>query len=578
MSTALAPSTSHALQRWLPVFGWLRSYQPAWLRGDVVAGLTAAAVVVPQAMAYAAIAGLPLVAGLYTALVPLMVYAVMGTSRPLSVTTTSTIAILTAGALKELPPGASTDLFSAAATLALAVGGILFLASLLRLGMVGSFISEPVLVGFKAGVGLTIVLDQIPKLLGVHFAKGHFLHNLVAIVDHVPQASVPTVFLAVAMLALQLGVQRFFPRLPASLVTVVAGITASGLAGLDRLGIELVGDVHGGLPSFALPDASHFPHLWPAAIGIALMSFVETIAAGQAFRGPNEPRPDANQELRALGMTNLLGSLFHNMPSGGGTSQTAVNRRAGAHSQVAGVVTAGVVVAVLFFLAPLVHLMPQATLAAVVAVPCAGMIKPREFRAILQVRAMEFSWAIAALTGVVVLGTLRGILVAVLLSLLALVYHANRHPVCVLGRKPGTDVFRPLSKEHPEDEVFPGLLMLKTEGAVHFANARRIGDLMWPLVHEYHPKVLVIDCSAIPDLEYTALKMLTDAEKTFRQSGMALWLAALNPEPLQLIQKSELGKTLGREGMFFNLEQAVERFQRQTAQVDREKVEEHQSL
>ena len=545
----------------LPALTWLRSYQRSWLRGDVVAGLTAAAVVVPQAMAYAAIAGLPLVVGLYTALVPLVIYALLGTSRPLSVTTTSTLAILTAGALRQIPAGpGSGALISATATLAFLVGAILLAASVLRLGIVGSFISEPVLVGFKAGVGLTIVVDQVPKLLGIHFDKGHFVHNLVSIVGHLPQVSVPTIVLALAMLTLQIVLERFVPRVPASLVTVAAGIAASGLAGLNRLGIELVGDVRGGLPSFAVPHASLFDHLWPAAIGIALMSFVETAAAGRAFRGADEPRPEPNRELLALGMTNLIGGLFQNMPSGGGTSQTAVNRAAGARSQIAGLVTAAVVVAVLFFLAPLVHLMPQATLAAVVAVPCARMIHPQEFRAILRTRAMEFSWAIAALAGVMLLGTLRGILVSVVLSLLALIYHANRRPVFVLGRKPGTDVFRPWSREHPEDETFPGLLMLKTEGVIHFANAERIGDLIWPLVQEHRPQVVVFDCSAIPDFEYTALKMLTEAEKRFRQIGISLWLAGLNPEPLRMIQRTKLGQTLGRQRMHFNLEYAVKCF------------------
>jgi high affinity sulfate transporter 1 len=535
------------------------------LRFDIIAGLTAAAVVVPQAMAYGAIAGLPLVVGLYTALVPLVVYAVMGTSRPLSVTTTSTIAILTAHAVREVAPaGTDTTLVVATGTLACLVGAMLLVASSLRLGIVASFISEPVLVGFKAGVGLTIVVDQIPKLLGVHFDKGHFFHNIIAIADHLPQASWPTILVALAMLALQLGLQQFLPRVPASLVTVAIGITMSSLVGLNRFGVELVGQVTPGLPSFALPDISILRHLWPAAMGIALMSFVETIAAGQAFRGPEEPRPEPNKELLAIGLTNLVGGFFHNLPSGGGTSQTAVNRRAGAHTQVAGLVTALVVVAVLCFLAPLVHLMPQATLAVIVIVPCVGMIKIREFRAILQTRLMEFSWALASIAGVVLLGTLRGILVAVVLSLLALSFHGSRRPVFVLGRKPGTDVFRPRSSEHPEDETFPGLLLLKTEGMIHFANAQRIGDLIGPLIAEHKPSVLVLDCSAIPDLEYTALKMLTEAERRLQQEGIALWLAGLNPEPLQLIQKSALGPTLGRARMYFNLDQAVRSFLKQS--------------
>ena len=561
-------STQDPLARHERPLKWLASYNRNWLRYDIVAGLTASAVVVPQAMAYGAIAALPLAVGLYTALVPLVVYAFAGTSRALSVTTTSTIAILTASALREVAPGGSDDsLILTTATLACVVGAMLLAASVLRLGVVASFISEPVLAGFKAGVGLTIVVDQIPKLLGVHFDKGHFLHNVVSIAAQLPHASVPTMLIALVMLALQLGLQRFLPRIPASLMTVAAGITMSGLVGLNRFGVESVGQVTAGLPSFALPQVALIQHLWPAAMGIALMSFVETAAAGKAFRTTDEPQPDSNRELLAIGLSNLIGGFFHNLPSGGGTSQTAVNRKAGARTQIAGLVTAAVVVAVLLFLAPLVHLMPQATLAVIVIVPCIGMIKIPEFLAIWRTRAMEFSWALVAVAGVLLLGTLRGILVAVVLSLLALSLHGSRRPVFVLGRKPGTDVFRPRTQEHSEDESFPGLLMLKTEGMIHFANAQRIGDLVWPLIAEHKPRVVVLDCSAIPDLEYTALKMLTEAEKRMQQAGISLWLAGLNPEPLHLIQKSELGRTLGRARMHFNIDQAVRSFLNQSTDI-----------
>jgi MFS superfamily sulfate permease-like transporter len=367
------------------------------------------------------------------------------------------------------------------------------------------------------------------------------------------------------MLAVQLGLQQFLPRVPASLITVATGIAASGILGLNAYGISLVGEVKGGLPSLGLPDLSLIRHLWPAAIGIALMSFVETIAAGQAFRAPEEPRPGPNREMLAIGLTNLIGGCFRNLPSGGGTSQTAVNRQAGARSQIAGLATGVVVLAVLFFLAPLVHLMPQATLAVVVVVPCAGMIKLPEFGAIWRNRLMEFSWALVSVSGVVLLGTLRGILVAVVLSFLALTYHGSRRPVFVLGRKPGTDVFRPRSEEHPEDETFPGLLVLRTEGMLHFANTQRVADLIWPLIHEHKPRVIVLDCSAIPDFEYTALKRLTEAEEKLQQLGIGLWLAGLNPEPLRLIQKSALGQTLGRARMYFNLDQAVKSFLKQSS-------------
>jgi high affinity sulfate transporter 1 len=549
------------------MLGWLAAYRREWLRGDFVSGLTTSAVVIPKAMAYAAIAGLPLVVGLYSSLIPLVVYAVLGTSRVLSVTTTSTIAILVAGTIAQLAPGADgAGMMAIATTLSLLVGAFLLLAGVLRLGAVANLISEPVLTGFKAGIGLVIVLDQLPKLLGIHITKAGFFRDVASIGHHLGELSVPTLGLALAMLLLMVGLEHFVPKVPAPLVTVAAGIALAAFGVLDGMGIQLVGKVQAGLPVFALPDLSLAEQLWPGALGIALMSFVETAAAGRAFALPGESRPKANQELVALGAANLAGSLFQIMPAGGGTSQTAVNRGAGAQSQVAGLVAAAVVVATLLFLAPLFGMMPQPVLAAVVVVASIGLISPAEFRSILRVRSMEFRWALIAMIGVMVIGTLKGILVAVVVSILALTIHTNRRPVYVLGRKPGTTTFfRPLSPEHPEDEVFPGLLLLKIEGSVHFANASRIGEQIWPLIDQYQPRVLVLDCSAMPDIEYTALKMLTEAEVKLRSAGITLWLAALNPEPLQEILKTPLGEALGRERMIYSLKHVVEEYQRRYA-------------
>ena len=554
----------NALSRIFPLLGWLSTYQKESLRFDIIAGLTTAAVVIPKAMAYGAIAGLPLVVGLYTALVPLVVYIVMGTSRPLSVSTTTTLAILTAGALGQVAPGGDTSsLMAASATLALLAGGFLMLGGLLRLGVVANLISDPVLTGFKAGIGLIIVLDQLPKLLGIHIAKAGFFRDVVSMVAHLPETSLPTLLFALTMLVFMLGLEHFVPKVPAPLVTVALGIAVSALVGLDKMGIALVGTVQAGLPSFALPEISLAMQLWPAAMGIALMSFVETAAAGRAFIRKGDPVPDANSELVATGVANLVGSPFHIMPSGGGTSQTAVNYNVGARSQVAGMVTAVVVVATLLFLAPLFGLMPHPTLAAVVVISSIGLISLTDFRAILQIRSMEFRWALIAMTGVLLLGTLKGILVAVLVSLVGLIVSVNLRPLIPLGRKPGTNVFRPRSPEHPEDETFPGLLLLRPEGGIFFANAQRLGQKMRALLNEHTPRVLVLDLGAVPDLEITALRMLIDGEEKMREAGTTLWLTALNPEVLKVIQHSPLWKRLGRERMFFNLEQAVERYQRE---------------
>jgi SulP family sulfate permease len=549
----------------IPCIGWLRRYPKDWLRPDVMAGLTAAAVVIPKAMAYATIAGLPVQVGLYTVFLPMLIYAALGTSRPLSVSTTTTLAILAGVSLGQVAPGGDpASLMSALATLTLLVGGMLVLASCLRLGFIANFISEPVLIGFKAGIGLVIVVDQIPKLLGIHFQKGGFLHNLLAILGGFPETSIATLAVGALMIAILVGIEWFRPRAPAPLIAVALGIAGMGLLGLHTLGVKSVGQIPQGLPSFSWPDFSLVAALWPGALGIAVMSFTETIAAGRAFAESQEPPIQANQELLATGLANAGGALLGAMPAGGGTTQTAVNRLAGARSQLAEMVTAAAALVTMLLLAPLIGLMPEATLASVVIVYSVGLIKPAEFRAILRVRRMEFFWALVAFAGVVLLGTLQGILVAIVMSLVALAYQTANPPVHVLRRKPGTNVFRILSKDHPEDESFSGLLILGLEGRVFFANAERIGEKMRPLIAEAKPRVIALDLSGVSDIEYTALKMLTEAEKRQREHGVMLWLVGLNPEVLKIIQHADLGKTLGRERMFFNLERAVETFQGQS--------------
>ena len=361
---------------------------------------------------------------------------------------------------------------------------MLVLASLLRLGFVANFISDPVLAGFKSGIGLVIVVDQIPKLLGFHIEKTGFFRDILAMVQQLPQTSPTTLALALVVLALLFGLERFVPRAPAPLIAVAVGIAASALFGLQHMGVETVGNIPRDLPSLVWPHLDLAAQMWPGALGIALMSFTESIAAARAFAKSEEPRPVPNQELLAIGIANVAGGLFGAMPAGGGTTQTAVNRSAGARTQLAELVTAAAAFATLLLLAPLIALMPNAVLAAVVVVYSVTLIRPAEFRHIVHIRRTEFYWAVIAFAGVAVLGTLQGILVAVIASLFALAQQTYDPPVYALGRKRGTDVFRPLSDEHPDDETWPGLLILRTEGRIFFANAQRIGDKMWLLIEQ----------------------------------------------------------------------------------------------
>ncbi|HZN61537.1 MAG TPA: SulP family inorganic anion transporter, partial [Planctomycetota bacterium] len=352
-----------------------------------------------------------------------------------------------------------------------------------------------------------------------------------------------------------------YPKAPASIIVVAGAIASVSLLGLKDHGVGTVGQVPTGLPSLTFPDLSLVATMWPAALGIALMSFTETIASGRAFAKSGDPVPQPNRELFATGMANAGGALLGSMPSGGGTSQTAVARFAGVRTQAAGLVTAAATLLTMLLLAPFIGQMPNATLAAVVIVYSVGLIKPKEFRAILSVRRTEFFWALFAVAGVVLLGTLQGILVAIILSLFALAAQMADPPVHVLGRKPGTNVFRPRTDEHPEDESFPGLLILRLEGRIFFANAERISQKIRPLIEAQKPKVVIFDLSAVFDLEYTAHKVLLEAEERHREIGIMLWLVGLNPGVLEVVQRSPLGKILGRERMYFNLEKAIAKYQ-----------------
>ncbi len=549
----MSPSTGHPSRP--PV-------NAASLKADGVAGLTAAAVVLPKAMAYATVAGLPVAVGLYTAFVPMLVYALLGSSRVLSVSSTATLAILAGTQLGlAVPDGDPARLVTATATLGVLVGALLLAARVLGLGFVANFISIPVLTGFKAGIGLVIVLDQVPKLLGLHVEKQGFFADLLNLLHHLPDTSLITLAAALATFAVLVGMERLWPHSPAPLVAVGGSIAASWYFGLSTLGVSTVGLIPQGFVSITLPDPGLVVQMLPGALGIALMSFTESIAAGRAFVAPGDPPINANRELVATGLANVGGALTGAMPAGGGTSQTAVVRSVGGRSQVASLLTAGAGLATMLFLAPLLGFMPHATLAAVVIVYSAGLIQPGEFRAILAVRTMEFRWALIACLGVLVLGTLKGIVVAIIVSMIGLASQTAHPVVAVIGRKRGTNELRPVSPGHPEIEPVPGLLIVRPMGRLYFVNAQSVQDQIAALFAQYQPQVLAVDLSRVNDIEYSALLALMEAEQRASGRGAVVWLAGLNPSVRELIRHAGLDQRLGPDRLLFNAQAVVERYQ-----------------
>ena len=532
------------------------------LRFDIVSGLTASAVVLPKAMAYATVAGLSVAVGLYTCLIPMVIYAFLGSSRVLSVSSTTTLGILTGAELAiVVPDGDPMKLVIATATLTALVGAVLLLARLLRLGFVANFISTPVLTGFKAGIGCVIVLDQLPKLLGIHITKHGFFRDIFSVAQHIPETSVLTFAVGLATFAVLIGFKQFLPRVPAPLVAIGGAIAAAWYFGLQEKGVSLVGLIPQGFPSLTLPDPTLIAELVPGALGIALMSFTETIAVGRTFTAAGEPPVDPDKELVATGAGNLVGALFGVMPAGGGASQTALVRNTGGRTQKASLVTAGVALATMLFLAPLLGLLPHATLAAVVIVYSIVLIQPVEFLAIRKVRTMEFRWAVAAALGVLVFGTLDGIVVAIVLSLIGLSSQTAHPRLSIIGRKRGADVLRPLSPEHPDDETFEGLLILRPEGRLFFVNAQYVGERIQALVDQYKPRVVALDMSRVIDIEYSALATLMEGERRATAAGTTVWVAALNPGVLEVVRSSGFAERLGPERMLFNARAVIERYQ-----------------
>lgn len=528
---------------------------------DLVAGLTAACVVIPTAVGNAAVAGLPVVVGLYTALVPMIVYAVSGSSRVLTVTSTSTLAILVGTQLKSaVPDGDPQRLVVASATLALLVGVLLLVAGVLRLGAIANLVSAPVLVGFKTGLGATIVLNQAPDLLGVHGEPGSFVQNLTELANNLTQISLPTLTVGTITIFALVAMKRLWPRSPAPLVAMAGAAALASAFGLAAQGVEVLGSVPAGLPSPLLPDIALFAQLLPGAAGMALLSFTESIAVGRSFAAVGDPPIRANRELISTGLANLAGSFFGAMPVAGGTSQTALVRAMGGRSQLTSLAAAGAAGLVMLFFAPWLASVPRTALAAVVVVYSFGLIRPRELLAIRRVRFMEFAWAITACFGVPVLGPSQGIVLAVVVSLLALLARTATPRISVLARKPGTEIFRPRSTAHPADESFEGLLILRPEDSVYFANAEYLRERIQALVDEHRPRVLALDLSGVPDIEYSALEAILEAESRSREHGVELWLIGLNQEVLGVVRRSGLASRLGKGRMFFSPQQAVERF------------------
>jgi SulP family sulfate permease len=521
--TGRADRQDHLPERLLPALHWIRRYDREWLSGDLLAGATAAAVVIPQAMGYATVAGLPVEIGLYTCIFPMAAYAIFGGSRKLSFSTTSTIVALSGLALAATGVDES-EAIATVATLTFLVGLALIVFRLLRLGWMVEAVSTAVIDGLKVGVGLTIIADQLPKLLGIPSVSGGFIDDVGNAVANLGDSSVMTVLLAGSTITALIFLKIWAPRVPGPLLAVMASIAIVAIFGVS--GWELIPEVPTGLPAPAIPGIDHLDVLLPYALAIALMAYFESITAARIARDSTDPPLDNDQEYVAVGVSTLVGSLFQTVPPAGGFSQTQVNASAGARTQASQLVTVGLAIVVALFLAPLLSDMPQATLGAIVTVSVLGLIDFTALSRLWRIDRLELYLAVVTAAAALLVNLLVGVLVGVILTLY-FVLRALNHPVVVELRRPHpTGLLYPA---RPDDAAVPGMLILRIEGGLYTLNIRRALDEIWDRFEATSPTplVLLIDVGGTADTSVTVMDAFLELDQRLIAHDSTLWVSSV---------------------------------------------------
>jgi len=535
----------------------LRGYRRPWLGRDLIAGLTVWAILVPEALAYATIAGVSPVVGLYAAPAALIFYALLGSSRQLVVGPVSATAALSAATVGEFATHDSDKFIAFTAALAITTGIAALVAGLARLGFLANFISEPVLTGFIVGLSLTIIVGQLPALFGVEKGSGNFFAKLWDLLTHLGDTSVTTLVVGVLSLALLMALKRFAPVVPAALATLAAGVLAVRLLHLEDHGVEIVGHIDRGLPKVHAPDVSagDLADLIGPSLGVLLVGFAEGLGAAKTYAARGNDAIDANRELIGLGAANVAAGMTSGMVVGGSLSKTAVNAGAGARSQLSGLVCAVLTVLTLLLLTGLFEDIPDATLAAVVITAVVALVDVGALVALYRVytRALgrlygiaarpDFIAAIAAMLGVLVFGTLPGLFLGVAISLALLVYRVSWPHVAVLGRVPGARGHWVDLDRHPEDVAPAGVVVLRVEGGLFFANSEYVHTMVLASLKR-DTQGVVLDAQTMPFVDVTAARMLGELARELDARGIALVVVRDIGQVKDVLRRTDGGQPL----------------------------------
>jgi high affinity sulfate transporter 1 len=532
-----------------PPLGWLAGYQRGWLGGDLVAGITLAAYAIPVALAYATLAGLPPEVGVYGYMLGGLGYALLGSSRHLAIGPTSALSLMVAAGVGAMAGGDPARYIAIATLAAFAVAVLCLVAWAARLSTLVKLISDSILVGFKAGAGITIALTQLPALFGVAGGGHYVIERVIALAGQLPGLHVPTLLVGLAALALLIIGGRLAPGRPVALGVVILAIIAAGALGLAGHGVKVTGLIPAGLPRPGLPALRlvDVEGIFPLAAGCLLLAYVEGISAARTFAEKHGYALDPRQEFLGIGAANLLAGLGHGYPVAGGLSQSAVSEKAGAKTPLTLVFTSVTLALCLLFLTGLLANLPKAVLAAVVLTAVAGLIDVRALARLFRVSRVDFAAAIIALAGVLLLGILQGILLAALASVLILLAQVSRLPVAFLGRVPGTNIFGDAAR-HPENELIPGILAFRPEGALLYLNAETIQDTVLNRVTAHPPgalRLVICDLSSSPVLDLAGVGMLRKLQAALTAQGIRFAIAGPHGRVRDLLRREGFAASLG---------------------------------
>lgn len=552
---------STGIQHYIPILSWLPNYQGKWLRTDIIAGLTIMALLVPEGMAYAELAGMPPQTAFYAAPIGLILYAVFGSSRQLVVAVSAAVAVMSASIVGGLVPAESPEFIALSAALAIMAGLVALLAGLLRLGRIAQFFSESVLVGFVSGLALVIMIKQIPKLFGLEPVEGNFWERVIELFRELPEADLLTLAVGLSALLLMIFLEHRYKRIPAALIVMIYGIAVVSVFNLGNQGVHIVGAIPSGLAPPKLPDLSleTWLSLIPGALAITLVIFSEAVGPARSFASKHHYEIDENQELIGLGTANLGAGLFQGFSIGASLSKSAANDAAGGKTQMAGITAAIFTALVALFFTPLFFNLPEAALAAIVIVAVSGMIKIEEFRRLYQLRRVEFWLALITFLGVLTFDeVLAGLLLGVFLSLLALIWRTSTPKLSVLGQIPHTVLFRS-SKRFPEAITDPRMLILRPDEGVFFANASALLNVIRGHIADVKEavQITIIDLEMSNELDIPSVDMLEKLHEELTVLGIELRLAGIHELVQEMLDASGLSEKIGSEKIHPTVLEAV---------------------